>query len=121
VTASGRTAGLVVLALLGLQVLWHGFLLPPEVAPRWLLVLVFCLPLLPSLLLRMIGRPSAQFWGGVAALFYFSHGVTEFWTIPEARTLAASQILFSVSIVVLGSWDGIKARFSKRIPSPPNV
>ena len=66
---SARYAALGVVALLGLQVLWHGFLLPPELASRWLVVLLFSLPLLPSLVLLLRRKPSARFWGGVAALF----------------------------------------------------
>jgi uncharacterized membrane protein len=120
-SASGRSTGFGILLLLGLQVLWHGLLLPPSSAPRWLLVLLFCLPLLPSLLLLLRGKPSAWFWGGVAALFYFCHGITEAWTIEQARTLAVLEIVLSVWIIVAGSWDGMKARFSKRKAPPGNV
>jgi uncharacterized membrane protein len=120
-SASGRSAGFGIVLLLGLQVLWHGVLLPPSSAPRWLLVLLFCLPLLPSLVLMLRRRPSAWFWGGVAALFYFCHGVTEAWTVDQARPLALLQIGLSVGIIVAGSWDGMKARFSKRKAPPTNV
>lgn len=111
---SGRYAALGMVALLVLQLLWHGFLLPPELGSRWLVTLLFSLPLVPSLLLLLRHKPSAQFWGGVAALFYFCHGITESWTVAQARPLALGEVALSVWIIVAGSWDGMKARFSKQ-------
>ena len=118
---SGRYVALGVVAMLALQFLWHGFLLPPELGSRWLVAVMFSLPLLPSLLLLLRQKPSAQFWGGVAALFYFSHGITESWTTAQARPLALSEAALSVWIIVAGSWDGMKARFSKRKTPAANV
>ncbi|MBP8080738.1 MAG: DUF2069 domain-containing protein, partial [Arenimonas sp.] len=88
---------------------------------RWIVVVLFSLPLLPSLLLLVARRPSAVFWGGVAALLYFSHGITEAWTVEQARPLALAQIALAVWVIVMGSWEGLKARFSKRNKPPTNV
>jgi len=118
---SRRYAGLGILALLALQFLWHGFLLPSTIGNRWSVALLFSLPLLPSLLLLIARRPSAVFWGGVAALLYFCHGITESWTVAQARPLALLEVALSVWVIVMGSWEGMKARFSKPDKPPANV
>jgi uncharacterized membrane protein len=102
------------LAMLALQFLWHGFLLLPERTPGWLLALLFSLPILPALALFAVRRPSAAFWAGVAALLYFSHGVTEAWAVPAARWPALAQAALAVWIIVAGSWEGLQARRGKR-------
>lgn len=118
---SARQAALGIVALLVLQLLWHGLLLPSAGGARWLVVALFSLPLLPSLLLLLGRRPSAVFWGGVASLFYFCHGITEAWAVAEARPVALAEIALAVWVIVMGSWDGMKARFSKRNKPPANV
>jgi len=118
---SARQAALGIVALLALQLLWHGLLLPSAGGARWLVVALFSLPLLPSLLLLLGRRPSAVFWGGVASLFYFCHGITEAWAVAEARPVALAEIALAVWVIVMGSWDGMKARFSKRNKPPANV
>jgi len=114
VTLPKRFAALGVVALLALQFLWHAYLLPSAFGSRWVVAALFSLPLLPSLLLLLWRKPSAQFWGGVAALFYFCHGIAESWAMPEARPLALLELALSVWVIVAGSWDGMTARFSKR-------
>jgi uncharacterized membrane protein len=120
-SGSGKQAALGIVALLALQFLWHGLLLPPEIGNRWAVAVLFSLPLLPSLLLLLRRRPSAVFWGGVASLLYFCHGITESWTVAQARPLALVQVALSVWVIVMGSWEGMKARFSKRNKPPSNV
>lgn len=118
---SRRYAALGMTALLALQALWHGFLMPTERGSAWLMVLLFSLPLLPGLLLLLARRPSAIFWGGVAALFYFCHGITEAWTIAESRPIALAEIGLAVWTIVAGSWAGMQARFSRNKAPPANV
>jgi uncharacterized membrane protein len=62
----------------------------------------------------VLGRPSARFWAGVAALFYFCHGIAEAWAIPQSRVEGAAEALLSVALVVASSWDGLQARFGAR-------
>lgn len=107
-------AALGIAALFALQWLWHGLLWPGAIGNRWLIALLFSLPLLPALVLLARGRPSALFWGSVAALFYFCHGIAEAWTLAQARPLALAEVAVSIWIIVAGSWEGMKARFSKR-------
>lgn len=118
---SRKYALLGVVALFALQWLWHGLLLPATSAAPWIIASLFSLPLLPSLLLHLLRRPSAQFWGGVAALLYFCHGIAEAWTVAQARPLAWVELSLAVWTIVAGNWDGIKARLSKRDKPPANV
>ena len=116
-----RFAATAIAALFALQIYWHGVILPSVDTPRWAVVALFCLPLLPSVLLLLARRPSAQFWGGVAALLYFCHGVTEAWTSPPARALALVELALSVAIIIAGSWDAIAARRAKQRAAATNV
>ena len=116
---SGKYAALGMTALLALQLLWHVFLLPPERSSAWLVAALFCLPLLPGLLLLIARKPSAIFWGGVAALFYFCHGIVEAWTVADSRPLALCEIALAIWTIVAGSWLGMKARFSR--PKTPSA
>lgn len=109
-----RYAMLGIAALFVLQFLWHGYLLPPEQAPAWLIAGVFALPILPAAILAILRHPQAGFWGSVAALLYFCHGVMEAWTDPEARPLAWLETALSVWLIVAASWDGMKARFQRK-------
>ena len=101
-------------ALSVMQILWHAWLLPSGPGAPWQSALLYSLPLLPGLILALRSRPSASFWFGVAALFYFCHGVTESWTLPQARVLALVEAALALVVIFAGSWDGMHARFSKR-------
>jgi len=116
-----RYAALGILALLALQWLWHAHLLPPERAPAIVVAFLFSLPILPAALLVAFRHRQAAYWGGVAGLFYFCHGVAEAWTDPPAWPLGLAEAALSVWIIVAGSWDGMKARFGKAKAKPPTV
>jgi len=118
---SRKYAALGMTALLALQLLWHVVLLPPERSPAWLVAALFCLPLLPGMLLLLARRPGAIFWGSVAALFYFCHGIAEAWTVANSRPLALCEIALSIWTIVAGSWVGMMARFPRPKPPPANV
>lgn len=109
-----RYAMLGIAALFVLQFFWHGFLLPPARGNAWMLAALFALPMLPAVLLALWRHPQAAFWGGIAALLYFSHGVTEAWADAQARPLALLQAALAVWLVLCASWDGMKARFSRK-------
>ena len=120
-TPARRLAATAIAGLVALQMVWHGVALPPVNAPRWAVVALFCLPLAPSVLLLLARGPSAQFWGGVAALLYFCHGVTEAWTSPSSRPLAVAELALSLAIIIAGSWDAIAARRVKQRTPTTNV
>jgi uncharacterized membrane protein len=85
-------------ALLALQVAWHGWLFAPQVIPMWLVLAVAVVPLLlPLLALRDVGR--ALLWVGILSLFYFCHGVSELWSAPDQRWLAAAEIVLTLLLI----------------------
>ncbi|MEO7433804.1 MAG: DUF2069 domain-containing protein [Dokdonella sp.] len=93
--------GLVAWALLTLlQLVWHGWLAPSTVA------LVITLPplLLPLLALRK-GAGRALLWVGIAALFYFCHGISEAWSEPGVRGVALVETLLCVVLIGALGWD----------------
>jgi uncharacterized membrane protein len=120
VSTTYRYAAFGIFALLGLQLLWHGYLFPPAIAPMWLVAGFSILPILPAALMLVRRHRHAPFWGAVAALFYFSHGLMEAWAAPEVRPLALSEAALSVAIIVAASWSGLKARFNKK-KIPPTL
>lgn len=116
---------LLIFSLLLLQPVWYLWLAPPNVVPPWLAVFAMVLPILPAALLWLARHPSAGFWGGTAALFYFTHGVMEAWASPEVRTLALTETVLATALIFAASWKGLKARAAKRRaaraggPEPP--
>ena len=87
-------------ALAALQVVWHGWLLPPQVLPVALVLAITLVPLLlPMLALRQPRR--ALLWVGILALFYFCHGVAEAWSAPAERALALVEIALTVLLIAL--------------------
>ncbi|WP_101925226.1 MULTISPECIES: DUF2069 domain-containing protein [Luteimonas] len=81
-------------------------------------LLVFVLP--PLLLLAgvLLRRPSAPLWSGIAALFWFSHGVMYAWTYPELGLWPWAGIALSLSVVFSASLPGVRARFSRPRAAP---
>jgi uncharacterized membrane protein len=107
-------ANLGVLALLALLWAWHLVLAPPTQMPGWAAASLHSFVLLPALLLMLRRRRSAPFWGALAALLLFCHGVSEAWSTPSTRTLAAGEIALCVLIVFAASWNGLRARLARR-------
>jgi len=118
VSVGYRFSAAFIVSLLILQMLWHALIFPPAVVPRWLVAGLFVLPILPAVLMLARRGRHAPFWGAVAALFYFSHGLMETWATPQVRTLALVEVALSVALIVAASWGGLKARFDKRKHSP---
>jgi uncharacterized membrane protein len=121
VSRAGRITAAAILALFALQWLWHGWLAPPRTVSPWLLAAVFALPALPAVLLVARRNPRAAFWGAVAALLYFCHGVMLVWSEPAVRGLALAEIALATVVVVGASWDGMRARFRRRPPATPGL
>ena len=117
-TTARRIAGLAILAMAALQFAWHGLLAPPASMSPWLLAAVFAAPLLPALVLLAKRSARAPFWGALAALLYFCHGVMIAWAAPAERTLALVETALAAVLIVAASWDGMRGRFARK-PSPP--
>lgn len=115
-SAGYRCSAAAILALFLLQLLWHALWFPPTLAPAGLVTALFVLPILPAVILLIGRRRQAPFWGSVAALFYFSHGLMEAWATPELRLPALIEAALSVALIVAASWGGLKARFDKSRP-----
>lgn len=100
------------LALLALEVAWHGFLVPS----RWPVVTLAVVPLaLPLLALRR-GTNRALLIASIVALPYFCHGVMELFADPSARLLAAGEVALSVALVIAtGTIGMIGRRRARRI------
>ena len=114
---ASRLAAVAIIALLGLQWLWHAWLAPPQ-SQAWAMALFFSLPILPAAVLLGFGHRRAGFWGALAALVYFSHGVMAAWADPGVTWLALAQVLIASLLVVSASWDGVRGRFAKRRAAP---
>jgi uncharacterized membrane protein len=85
-------------ALVALQLLWHGWLLPPQSMPiAWVLAITLVPLLLPLAALRNPRR--ALLWVGILALFYFCHGVAEAWSSSVERMLAVVEIALTLLLI----------------------
>jgi len=113
VSTASRIATAAIVALAALQLAWHGWLSPPREANPWALALFFALPILPAVVLALLRHRRAGFWGAVAALLYFSHGVMAAWSTPGEGWLGLLQAALSAVLVVAASWDGMRGRFNK--------
>jgi uncharacterized membrane protein len=108
------TTRLLILAVFLLQPIWHLWLAPSTLLPPAFVAVAMSLSILPAVLLTLFKRPSAGFWGGLAALLYFSHGVMELWSDPAVAALAGVETLLSTALVFSASWPGLRARSAAR-------
>ncbi|MEO6799008.1 MAG: DUF2069 domain-containing protein [Rhodanobacter sp.] len=94
--------------LLLLQLLWHGWLFPPQQVSSGVVLALTVVPLLlPLFAIGDVRR--ALLWVGILSLFYFCHGVAEAWSSPGERALALTEIVLTVGLIgVLGA--GVKRR-----------
>ena len=107
--ASKCVLALSLAALAALYLLWH------RDDPHFVAALiVFVAP--PLLLLGgvLAGLRSAPLWSGIAALFWFSHGVMYAWSHPELGAWPWASIVLSLAVVFSASLPGIRARFARR-------
>ena len=118
---AARLAGAAILGLFALQLAWRLWLAPPTQAAPWMMALYFSLPILPAVVLVLLRHRRAGFWGALAALLYFSHGVMVAWAQPGVLGLALAEVGLSALLVVAASWDGMRARFARRRGAPPAV
>jgi uncharacterized membrane protein len=111
-----RLGRLAWLALVALQLAWHGWLFPPQTIPLWLVLAVTVVPLLlPLLALRDLRR--ALLWVGILSLFYFCHGVAEAWSAPDERALAVAEI--ALTLLLIGALGAGVRRKPRAIAEPP--
>ncbi|HMM57191.1 MAG TPA: DUF2069 domain-containing protein [Rudaea sp.] len=102
---------LALVALLALQILWHGWLLPPSAAQRWPTLALAVLPLIPGVWIARHNLRRGVLVGGIVCLFYFCHGVSAAYSDASARWLAGLEIFLSLVVIAALGWD---ARHYKR-------
>ena len=86
-------------ALALLQVAWHAWLLPPARMPIPVALVFGLLPLaIPLLYWRTPAR--ALLLAGMICLFYFCHGVAEFYAAPAERVFAGIEIALAVIVIL---------------------
>jgi uncharacterized membrane protein len=86
-------------ALALLQIAWHAWLLPPVRTPIPVALLFGLLPLaIPLLYWRAPAR--ALLLAGMVCLFYFCHGVAEFYAAPAERVFAGIEIVLAVTVIL---------------------
>lgn len=111
---SKRYAVLGIFALFVWMIAWLYWFSPSEIFPKSVAIGVAISPILPAVLLALFRKPSAVYWGGVAALLYFCHAIAELWTVPEIWPLPLVELLLSLWIIFTGNWDGLRAKLFKR-------
>lgn len=105
-------AGLV--AMLALQLAWHGLMPPPRSALGWSAFAIAVLPLLALLPGAWRGRPTPLFWANLLCLAYFCHGVSEAWTTPPMRLWALAEVALATLIVSVYGAFGLASRRAAR-------
>ena len=99
-------AGIVALAaLLVLQIVWHAWLFPPLPAQRWPTLTLAALPLVPGVWIAFRNLRRGVLIGGIVSLFYFCHGVAEWWSAVGQHAAAAVEVLASVAAIAASFWD----------------
>jgi uncharacterized membrane protein len=98
-------------ALLALQIIWHGWWSPPAPAQLWPTLVLSILPLLPGLWISRTNLRRGVLVGAIVCLFYFCHGVGAAYADAQTRVLALVEI--SLTLLVIGT-SGWEARHYKR-------
>ncbi|HRQ64731.1 MAG TPA: DUF2069 domain-containing protein [Xanthomonadaceae bacterium] len=99
---SAHRAAALICAVMILNLLaWYLWWAPPTLMPLWLVLGLLLPPLLLALVGLLRGHRSAPFWAGVAALFYFCHGISEAWTEAAARVPALIEAVLAAALVVV--------------------
>ena len=101
------------LALLILQIVWHGWWMPAPSTRFWPTLAIATLPLLPGLWTCRSNLRRGVLIGGIVGLFYFCHGVSVAYGDAAARVPALIEIALTLLVIGASGWD---ARKYKRSP-----
>jgi len=77
-------------------------------------LLVFAFPPLALLAGLLSGWSNARLSSGIAALLWFSHGIMSAWTQPQHLLYAWLEIGLALTVVMLVSVPGLRARFKHK-------
>jgi len=111
---TARVGAAALFALLALQVIWHGWWLPPQQAPAWLVALLFAAPLAGAAVLWWRQPARGVLVGGMLGLFYFCHGIGEAWADPRARFAGLLEATLVVALIAAPAAAAIAARRARR-------
>lgn len=81
------------LALIALQLLWHGLLPAPHGSENWILAVVATVPLLLPLKGLLQGSLRSMTWAGYLVMLYLIIGIMEAWANPPQRAAALLQVV----------------------------
>lgn len=97
------------LALAALYVVWFAGQANP-----WAELIIFALPPACLGLWRWRGSVRPDFWSGVLALAWFSHGVMVAWSRPPERGFALAEIALALVVIFAANLPGLRARFARK-------
>lgn len=87
------------IALLALQVLWHGWWQPPAAMTQVAAIILSAVPF--AIPLVYWGRwERALLVAGVLSLFYFAHGIAVAYAAPGQRTFAVCESVLAVLVIL---------------------
>jgi uncharacterized membrane protein len=75
---------------------WYGWLAPPSGVPPQLALFALGLPLFAPLRGLLHARSYTVAWSLYLCLIYFTHGIVEAYSEPEARSLALTEVALSL-------------------------
>jgi len=93
------------IALVALQFVWYFVIAPPAGGSPWIAIALTLPALLLPLLAWRSGVRRMLLWVGVAALFYFCHGVVAAWIAPAARVPALMESALCVVAIGTLGWS----------------
>jgi len=98
---------------LALLVAWYGWLAPPKVLSPALVITLLVLPLFAPLRGLLHARPYTVAWSLFLSLLYFTHGIVEAYSSPQARVWALLEVAFALCWMTAGTLF-IRARKKER-------
>ncbi|HEX6832432.1 MAG TPA: DUF2069 domain-containing protein [Rudaea sp.] len=104
-----RLGWCALVALVVLQLAWHLWIAPPATA-LWPTLAIAIVPLLPGLWVSLRNLRRGVLIGAIVSLFYFCHGISELWSAPAPRALAAGEVALTLLLIGASGWDARKYR-----------
>lgn len=80
----------------GLLALWYGWLAPSSTLPTWLVLGLLLVPLIFPLRGLLTGKAYTYAWSAFLSLLYFSHGISEAFSVPQERLYALLEVILSL-------------------------
>jgi len=79
---------------------WHTWLAPSEMHSVAFQLLLYVVPLLFPLIGILRGRAYTHAWANFILMWYFLHSLTVLYTHPEARWLAAIELILAIGAFI---------------------